>query len=390
MMDYILEKDTKEMREKLQEKFPALFLKDLFDMITERELNKVIVDEIESRKTIFLCACGMWVKNCTISSYNLLVNDIAGAGKDYITSKTLSILPDNYLIKRTRISPTVFTYWHNSKYEPAWTWDNKTLYLEDISSDVMNSPVFKVMCSSGSHATIVKDQKAIDIVIKGKPVMIITSATANPNPELTRRFTILNLDSGIDQTKAIVKRHLKYAVEGKTPKILEDIKESLYNLKRIEVKIPYAAKLESFVPMDNVIMRTHILRFLDYIKASCALYQFQREMDEDGYYIATEQDYQVARIVMNKICSNQYMIPLTKDQRMILEVFEKLGENTWWTVAELEPRLSFISERWLRKQLDKLVKYGLLSKDLQSGEKKNLMIYGYNNIESIELPTSLE
>jgi hypothetical protein len=369
---------------------PALLIKDLFDSITERELDKVMVGEVEARKTIFLCALGSLVTNANTASYNLLVNDLAGAGKDYITAKTLELMPTFRFLKRTRISPTVFTYWHNSKFEPDWTWDGKVLYLEDVSNSVLNSPVFKVMCSSGSMATIVKDQRAIDIIIKGKPVIIVTSASANPTPELVRRFSIVNLDSGIKQTEAIVKRHLEYAVLGKSPSLDNMFQDALNNLHPVKVKIPYAEKIGQYIPNDNIIMRTHILRFLDYIKASCALYQYQREVDKDGYHIATEQDYQIARIALLKTTSNQYMIPLTKDQRRILDVFKELGSN-YYTVGDLEPKVTWMSDKWLKEQLDRLVEYGLLIKENQINEntgRKN-MVYAFIENKIAELPLNI-
>jgi len=379
MSDIIKEEEIRKKKKEIAENYPALMTKDLFSMLTERELDKLIVGEIESRKVILLCAMGCLVQNAAISSYNLLVNDVAGAGKDYITNATLKLMPEHRYLKRTRISPTVFTYWHNSKYEPNWTWDGKVLYLEDVANTILNSSVFKVMCSSGSHATIVKDQRAIDIKIVGKPVMIITSATATPNPELTRRFTILNLDSGENQTKAIIKRHLEFAEKGVSPELDGNILESLQQLTQIKVKVPFASKLFEFFPVHNVIMRTHILRFIDYIKASCALYQWQREIDEEGYYIATEQDYQIAKGALVKTTSNEYMIPLTKDQRRIMEVFEK-NKDLWYTIPELESKVTWMSERWLRKTMDKLADYGLIVKELQENDLTNRknMVFAFN------------
>lgn len=388
--DLVKEKEEQRLNATVQEIAPALLLKDLFESITERELDKVIVGEIESRKTIFLCALGCLVQNANTASYNLLVNDLAGAGKDYITGKTLSIIPSFRFLKRTRISPTTFTYWHNSKFEPEWTWDGRVLYLEDVANSVLNSSVFKVMCSSGSIATIVKDQRALDIIIKGKPVIIITSASAAPSPELVRRFSIVNLDSGIKQTEAIVKRHLEYATTGKVPQVDNMFIDALENLRTIKVKIPFAEKIGKYIPNDNIIMRTHILRFLDYIKASCALYQYQREVDEEEFYIATDQDYQIARIALMKTTSNRFMIPLTKDQRRILDVFDKLGSN-WYSVSDLEPKITWISDKWLREQLDRLVEYGLLIKDNQTNENTNRkqMVYCMIENKMSELPKSL-
>lgn len=378
----------------IQETSPSLLCKDMFDMYVRRILDDEIEGELETRKVIFLCAMGCLVLNSNTASYNLLVNDLAGAGKDYITSRVLSIIPEYRLLKRTRISPTAFTYWHNSKLDPNWTWNGKVLYLEDVSNSVLNSEVFKVMCSSGSHATIVKDQKAIDIEIKGKPVLIITSASAAPNPELVRRFAIVSLDSGINQTEAIVKRHLKAAKKGGIIEKDTLTIQHLCQLIPVKVKIPYAEKLYEYIPTESIIMRTHILRFLDYIKASTALHQFQREIDEDEYYIATEQDYQIAREVMLKTTTNEYMIPLTKDQKRILDIFEKtLNKDAWYSVQDLQVTINWMCEKWMRVQLDKLVEYGLLIKENQEvsgNSSKKIMVYSYLKKNILSLPKKLE
>lgn len=390
MTDIIKEEEREKFREKITNEHPCLMCKDLFEMITERELDKLIVGEIEARKVIFLCSVGMLVKNAAISSYNLLVNDVAGAGKDFITSNTLKVIPKFRYLRRTRISPTVFTYWHNAKAEPNWSWEGKTLYLEDVSNAVLNSEVFKVMCSSGSHATIVKDQRAVDIKINGKPVIIVTSATANPNPELVRRFTILNLDSGINQTEEIMDRHCDYAGSGESPKLLLDFENALGMLTLVKVRIPFSDKLKKMLPSHSVIMRTHILRFLDYIKASAALYQWQRKVDKNGFILAEEQDYRVARCALLETTSNKYMIPLTKDQRKILDVFEKLGDY-WFTVSDIEPKIKGMSDKWLRLQLDKLVSYELLEKDNheEAGSSRKCMVYHKVDVVDIVLPESL-
>src|ERR1044072_3723685 len=56
---------------------------NLFDNLIN-ELDKKIVDEKASRKVIVLNANGRLVQNCQVASYNLLINDDAGTGKDYI------------------------------------------------------------------------------------------------------------------------------------------------------------------------------------------------------------------------------------------------------------------------------------------------------------------
>lgn len=146
-----------------------------------------------------------------------------------------------------------------------------------------------------------------------------------------------------------------------------------------------------------MIIRTHFPRFLDYIRSSCALYQYQREIDKDGVYIANEQDYEIAREMMTATTSNQLMIPLTKIQRQILDAFAKLQsgilEIKEYSFEELFEHMQNIAgERWLRKNLDKLVEYGFLSKKDKriDGINKPVNHYALKEVLKLELPSFKE
>ena len=369
-------------------------LKDpqLFNKMFKIELDKKIVGEIESRKVIGLCAYGgRLVENSQVASFNLMINDDAGVGKDYTANASLEMMPNQFFEKRTRISATVLNYWHNKKDEPQWSWDGKVLYLEDISENILNHEVFKCMCSSGSKATIVKDQKIVELDIEGKPVMIITTATATPNPELTRRFVILNLNGSVDQTKEIMKRHSEFREQGIMPVVDSRYKLAMQLLKRVKVKIPFASKIHDHFPHNNIIMRTHYPRFLDFINASAAFHQFQRK-EEQGFVIAEGSDYNLARECFLKLCSNKYMIPLTIFQKKILEIFEAEPETSG-TIAELHSSsMNFLSDRGLAYNLSMLAKYGILQTEAKINlQNKTVECYklskNYQPNEKIDIPT---
>jgi len=369
-------------------------LKDpnIFYLITEQEFDKKIVGETESRKVIFLCACGRLVENSQVASYNLLVNSESGAGKDYVTSRVLEILPKEHYIKKTRISPTAFTYWHNSAFEPDWTWDGKVFYCEDISEGVLNSDVFKVMCSNGSSATIVIKQRAYEIDISGKPVVITTTASANPNPEAIRRNVLLQLDESVNQTKEIMKRHAEFKKKGIVPEYDSKIIEAQKFLKRVKIKIPYADLLCSYFPEENIIMRTNFPRFLDFISASTALHQFQRQKDMKEFILAEGQDYDIARDCFLKLFSNKYMIPLTRNQKQILNYFDETP-SLKGSVSQLynTHEINFISDRALETNLKILVRYGILTTSIEKDVlNRDVVVYSLNKAysinESLNLP----
>lgn len=359
-------------------------LKDhkLFDKITLEEFDKKIVGEKEARRLIFLCANGRLVENHNIASYNLLVNDEAGSGKDHICKNVLEILPKEQYIYKTRITPTVLTYWHNSEKEPEWSWNGKVFYNEDISESVLNSDVFKVMCSSGSNATVVIEQEAIDIEIKGKPVMVTTTATSIPNPELVRRFAIVNLTDSKNQTREIMKRHSEFAKKGKVPEYDEKLIESLKLLQRVKVKIPFADKIYKYFPDSNVIMRTLYPRFLDLIKASASFHQYQRKKDNEGYILAEEQDYEIAREGIETIKSNKFMIPLTITQKKILHKFLETENSERFslcgTLSYLHSIFNFISRNALETNLGILAKYGIISTRIHEPTKNEVEKSKYN------------
>jgi predicted transcriptional regulator len=133
-------------------------------------------------------------------------------------------------------------------------------------------------------------------------------------------------------------------------------------------------------------MRTHFNRFLDYIKASAALHQFQRQTDGDGFIVAEGGDYDIARIGIIKTTSNQFMIPLTKDQKQIIKVFRSL-EKRAYSVSEIEPLLN-LSQKWIYVNLNRLSGCGVLKKDSIKKENsdKRIMVYSYIDLIELNFP----
>lgn len=388
-------REKEEKAEPPKEILKVLQNPNLFNEITEKELDKKIVGEVETRKVIFLCgAGGRLVKNCQTASFNLLVNDDAGVGKDLVVRNTLKLLPKEVYIHKTRFSEKVFSYWHNAKAEPDWSWDGKVFYSEDISENVLNSEVFKVMCSSGSSSAIVDKQKAVEIEVIGKPVMITTTASATPNPELTRRFVILNLDSSEKQTELIMQRHSEYKMKGLMPEYNPIYAEAMRYLKRVDIKIPFADLIDKHFP-KNVIMRTNYPRFLDFICASTSFHQYQRQK-EGGFFLAEGQDYDIARNCFIKLSSNKYMIPLTINQKKILAIFEKepnLKLSASQTLPFMKGAINTIVS--MQNNLRNLVKYGLLKDDVgRDSYGRDMEIFSistsYNPNETFNLPTFKE
>ena len=371
----------KRAKKKLEhdEKTRAIVQDPHFLVMTVKEVQETegIAGEEDTIIALILIANTRLINNASAESKNLLLSDTTGTGKDRVTKATLKVLlPDDMHFHFSKMTPEAFTYFHAN--EPDWTWDGKVFYLEDIPDRVLRSDVFKVMASGGSKATVLIKQKPVDFEIKGKPVMIITSYSTNPNDEILRRFPIIGLDETKGQTLEIMKRQAENAKVGDIIEYNKEITGALKLLNRVNVKIPFANKLPLFFP-TNRFMRTSFLRFLDLIKASAALHQYQRKK-EDGYIIATKEDYKVARRVLLKTVSNPEMVPLTRKQKDILNYFKK--NEGWYSVGDISNKFPF-SERTLYTQLDKLFRFCLLKKNTAKRENssKDVKVYSYNKEE---------
>lgn len=325
-------------------------------MLYVEEFKKKIVGEEATIHTLLLNLCGVFVENINPPSFNLCLDSESGSGKDYVADTMIRLFPPEQYEKRTRISPTAFNYWHNAEKEPEWTWNGKICYLEDVSNSILNSEVFKVMCSADrTKATITVNNKPLDITVNGKPVMVITTASAVSGREQLRRWPRINLDESKEQTRKVMEQKLRFAKEGKKFGYDKRLQTALKYLTRVKVRVPWADELKELLPYDHVIMRTQIDRFVDYIRASAALHQYQRERDKEGFVLAeAPQDYEIARKALLHSTSNRFMIPLTKRQRKLLEIARSEFGDMWFSVRDLSPKVTFVSEKTLYGYMDKL------------------------------------
>lgn len=384
----------KPYKEKISEEAEA-FLKDpalLKNVVNE--VNRFVAGEEDSITTLGLSSCGRLVINAAKTSYNIIPNDDSGAGKDYVTKATLTtFVPKNHLEMRSRISPTAFNYWHTKQSEPNWSWDGKVLYLSDVSDQVLNSEVMKVFVSDQTKALIVIDKEAVELEIVGKPALFATTANSAPGQEQLRRFSLMPMDSSEEQTRRIKKFTLNAALTGHKPDKNKLIEEAMKGLDRVNVVVPFGMLLENKFP-DMLIVRTAMGTFIDLIKASAALYQYQRDRTPDGSVIATFDDYENARVAYTKLTSGSSLIPLTKKQKHVINVMcemdKEFGTHVLWSVPEIQAKVSELSLQWLYKVLDHLTENKLLERGEKAGMHDAIKAFKVVDQPKFVLPSVLE
>lgn len=370
-------------------KIPEKYLKilqnpNLFNLIAEKELSKYIEGEEKTRKAIFLSMCSVWIDGTEIP-LNTIVSAESSAGKSFICKKIIKFFPENLVEYRSKISPEAFSYWHTN--ESGWSWDGKICYLEDVTQALLDSSTFKVMASEGSVATIVKNQKAVDLFVNGKPVLLLTTARTNPNTEILNRFQIISLDETAKQTSQIT---LRIAVnsQGRVPESYSlDIKNSLKFLKRKKIIVPYATKIHTFMSQNynfnSLRLRRDFSRLLDLIKSSAVLHQYQRSKENDCI-LANEQDYEISRQVINSIQSQSFK-GLTHKLKKAFDCAQELKN---FTAKDIHSKFPFVNQKMWYLYLDELTERGMLKTELRKVEdaKQRITFYDVNEGQNFELP----
>lgn len=358
-----------------------------------KENKLLFADELESSKAIFLVCCLQFVRNHYPASSNLLINAQSGVGKDFIMEKILGAFDPNYVIIKSRISPTVLNYWHNAKDEPYWTWDGKILCLADVSNAVLNCAAFKCHSSGQNSISITEKGKVIDIEVNGKPVLLLTAAFPNQSHELLRRFPIASLSDTEFQTKQVKSFQAREAKGENSQKTYSfEFREAINYLKPVNVIIPFADAVDQIFP-NSLNARTGFPRFLDYIKASASLHQYFRGKDLNENILATLEDYALAREIFLYTTSNSSLIPLNVQQKVALDFFSKNQESTF-SFNELHTREAFqiIPERSLRRILERLQEFGMITSEPKQVEYsiRPVQFYKFKNFTGLNLPTKEE
>ncbi|MCX6803807.1 MAG: hypothetical protein NTY48_04535 [Candidatus Diapherotrites archaeon] len=336
-----------------------------------KEVQKKAIGEENVITTILLVVSLVKVKNKSPASANICLNGLSGAGKDFVVSCTLNLLPEEIVYIKRRVSEKAFDY--DLARHSQRDWSQYVTYLEDVTSKVLNGASVKTLLSADPQkeniATIVFEGEAKNLKIKGKPVFIFTTAKSKLHEELIRRMPFCYLNESEAQTENILNAQARIAQTGETPEISAVAKEFFSCLAPIKVVIPFANDIAKKLakewiknnPRHHVILRTVFARFLDYIKASVALHQHQRQKNEVGDYIATEEDYANARIALLATTNNILLIPLGRDQKQLLEDM-RLYFDEGGTVQMIASRIAKWEERWLRTQLDNLAEQGFVIK----------------------------
>ena len=173
-----------------------------------------------------------------------------------------------------------------------------------------------------THRTVVK-QQAATLKIGSEQTWAITSVNNDQDIQVLNRAIPINVDDSVDLTKKVNNRTVERYGMGEAAKPVDEtvlICRAMFQILRdegyINVRVPFWERIE-WVDTSN---RRNPSIFMDLVIAHTALYRYQREKDSEGYYLATEEDFQAAKSLFADKDGEELVKRLSKREREVLDL----------------------------------------------------------------------
>ena len=342
-----------------QSKCKAFLQKDnLIENLNDLIGKSGIVGEENNRLFLFVIATSHKMPD----TLHALIQGSSGSGKTHLLSKIAALMPDERLVKFTRVTENSFYNYDEYFFR------GKLVCLEDIDG-LKEEALFawRELISNNqlSSSTSVKDEngniRSAQRIVRGPMASICATTHGRIYEDNMSRMFIVAVDESKEQTELIMNYQSRVAsgILDKQEEI--ETKEFLQNCIRIlkpqKVINPYADKIK-LPPQAHKIRRLHEL-FLSFVKQVTLINQYQRKRDKQGRLITEPEDLQTAVEIM----FDSIFLKVDELDGSLRQFFESLKEyisqkensqNYEFTQREIRHALN-LSKSQLQRHINELI-----------------------------------
>lgn len=258
------------------------------------------------------------------------VNGDSGSGKSHLMKIHLHLVPNKYK-EVTSLSPKA-AYYMNLK-------PGTIIFSDDTTpSEEMEEVIKRATTNYQEYTkhTIVRDGKPETFMVPPRINWYLTSVDSEVSLQLLNRQLTFNTSNDPEHKNAIFAKQQEKAVTGEMPVI--DVTERVLVCRRIydiiksqtfKVKIPFAKRIE----LEDKSNSRVFPMFLDMIKGYTIFFHMQRETDEDGYLLATVDDFDKAKALFESQTEG-IVSKLNDKEREILRHIKSHPRCTIQSIAE--------------------------------------------------------
>ncbi|MAT13858.1 MAG: hypothetical protein CMJ46_01145 [Planctomyces sp.] len=238
-----------------------------------------------------------------------IVQGPSSSGKSHLIEKVGKLFPPETVIHATQMTPQALYYMLPGELSHRFVIAGERSLASD-SGQVEATRALREMLSAGylSKLTPVKTAEGVmetqRIEQRGPIAYVESTTSSNVFDEDANRCVMLQTDERPEQTlkilKSIADNHNSRTSSDDRDRIISVHHAIQRLLAPYEISIPFASQLTEMIPSDRVEMRRAFPQLLGMIQASCLLHQKQRSIDESGRLQATQEDYQIARTLLQE------------------------------------------------------------------------------------------
>lgn len=173
-----------------------------------------------------------------------------------------------------------------------------------------------------THRTVIK-QTAAKLEIGSEQTWAITSVNNDQDIQVLNRAIPINVDDSVELTVKVNNRTVKRYGAGEAAKPVDEavlVCRAMFQILRdegyINVRVPFWKRIE-WLDTSN---RRNPSIFMDLVIAHTAMFRYQREKDREGYYLATEEDFQAAKSLFADKDGEELVKRLSKREREVLDL----------------------------------------------------------------------
>jgi hypothetical protein len=258
----------------------------------------------------------------------------SGAGKNHAIDTARKLIPDDAVVEYKASSERAMVY-----DDAVFT--HRVVLFSEADSIPEDGPAASAVRSLASDQVMRYDVVERDEttgkwhtrhIVKPGPTSLMTTSTRSLAHQFDTRLLEVTISDSEAQTRAVMAAHAAAVMPRLTASL--DTAPFIALQQWIElagchaVTVPFANVLAKMVPAKAVRMRRDFQQLLTFVQVIALLHQFRRERTPEGWIVATLDDYEAARGLLNTTFDIVTSEGLTPAAREIVEAIQDREEVT--------------------------------------------------------------
>ena len=322
---------------------------------------------------------------CCISAQN--VNQTAGmhpklsgessGGKTITVYSFAHHLPGEMVIKGSMSSKAGF--YHNDGDRVFRILDDYQAGNEDLDTLIKQSS--SEFHKPYTHRTVA-NHAAVTLTIGKEQTWAITSVDSSQDIQVLNRQLPINVDDSVELTKRVNTKTIERYAKGEPQQPINKrllVSRAIFQILRdqgyINVRVPFGDRIEW---LDTTNRRNPSI-FMDLLISITAMNRFQREQDDEGFFLATEDDFNAAKKLFSDKDAEELVKRLTARERDLIDLLITFSGGL--TRDEIAERMKVAPDR-ISQIINGQKGYGGLRQKIQIREEKKSVSVRTGNKET--------